>query len=244
MVAATAPLANCVPCGRTLVECVLLSGSGLGLPVPAWAGSTMGPWWSGSASQPWTARRLRLCWHRRLRRSESAAARSRWWQGREAGRRYSTWQVAIRERSNGCSRDKTAPGYASACSHGGGRVSSRRRQRCIKIRPNRLSAGPHQGTATRPATSGTRDNRAPTRLACHAVPGSAVSVLRSWHAFPPFAFFASLHRRAVGLAGDTSSEFLHPRFRGQEMLRTRAVHGSCRDVGMGDGRNPRAAMPA
>ena len=48
--------------------------------------------------------------------------------------------------------------------HRGRRVSSRRRQRCIKIRPNRLSAGLHQGTATQPATSGTRDNRAPTRL--------------------------------------------------------------------------------
>jgi len=45
----------------------------------------------------------------------------------------------------------------------------------------------------------------------HAVPGSAVSVLRNWHAFPPLAFFASLHRRAVGLAGGTSSESLHPR---------------------------------
>jgi hypothetical protein len=28
-----------------------------------------------------------------------------------------------------------------------------------------------------------------------------------------------LDRRAVGLAGDTSSDFLHPRFRGQEVLR-------------------------
>ena len=46
-----------------------------------------------------------------------------------------------------------------------------------------------------------------------------ISVLRSWHAFSPLAFFASLHRRAAGLAGDTSSEFLHPRFRGQEVLR-------------------------
>ena len=46
----------------------------------------------------------------------------------------------------------------------GRRVSSRRRQRCIKIRPSRLSAGLHQGTTMQPATSGTRDNRAPTRL--------------------------------------------------------------------------------
>lgn len=30
--------------------CVLLSGSGPDLPVPAWAGSTTVPWWSGSVS--------------------------------------------------------------------------------------------------------------------------------------------------------------------------------------------------
>jgi hypothetical protein len=36
-------------------------------------------------------------------------------------------------------------------------------------------------------------------------------VLRSWHAFPPLAFFASLRRRAVGLAGGTSSDSLHSR---------------------------------
>src|SRR5215831_14184967 len=33
-----------------------------------------------------------------------------------------------------------------------------------RIRPSRLSAGLHQGTVTLPATSGTRDNRAPARL--------------------------------------------------------------------------------
>jgi hypothetical protein len=43
--------------------------------------------------------------------------------------------------------------------------------------------------------------------------------LRSWRAFPPLAFFVLLHRRAVGLAGGTSSEFLHPRVGGQEVLR-------------------------
>jgi hypothetical protein len=64
--------------GRTLAGCGLLSGSGPGLPVPAWAESTMGPWWSGSVSQPRTGRRLRLRWPQWLRRSESAVARSRW----------------------------------------------------------------------------------------------------------------------------------------------------------------------
>jgi putative acetyltransferase len=71
--------------GGTLAGCVLLSGSGPGLPVPAWAGSTTEPWWSGSVSQPRTARRPRRRWRWWLRRSGSAAARSRWWQGREAG---------------------------------------------------------------------------------------------------------------------------------------------------------------
>jgi len=84
-----------------------------------------------------------------------------------------------------------------------------------------LSAGQlWRGIATQSKTSWARDNRVPTRRSGrHAVPGSAVSILRSWHAFSPLAFFASLHRRAAGLAGDTSSEFLHPRFRGQEVLR-------------------------
>jgi hypothetical protein len=67
--------------GRTLVRCVLRSGSSLGLPIPAWAGTTTKPWWSGSASQPQTARRPRLRWPWWLRRSGSAAARSLWWQG-------------------------------------------------------------------------------------------------------------------------------------------------------------------
>src|SRR5580692_9285117 len=81
-------------------------------------------------------------------------------------------------------------------------------------------AGLHQGTTMQPATSGTRDNRAdPPESSRHRVPGSAVSVLRSWHAFPPLALFTSLNRRAVGPAGDTSSEFLHPRSRRQEVLR-------------------------
>ena len=38
MVAATAPLANCVPCGRTLVECVLLSGVRPGFARPSVGG--------------------------------------------------------------------------------------------------------------------------------------------------------------------------------------------------------------
>jgi hypothetical protein len=42
--------------GRTLVKCVLPSGSGPGPPVPAWADSTTGPWWSGSVSEPWTGK--------------------------------------------------------------------------------------------------------------------------------------------------------------------------------------------
>jgi hypothetical protein len=91
------------------------------------------------------------------------------------------------------------------------------RWRCIKKRPRRCLRG--RGRDCHIARRA-HDNRAPSRRSGrHVVPGSAVSVLRSWHAFPPLAFFASLHRRAVGLAGDTSSEFLHPRFRGQEVLR-------------------------
>ncbi len=70
---------------RTLVGCVSLSGCGPGLPVPAWADTTTRPWWSGSASEPQTARRLRPRWPWWLRRSESALARSHWWQGRGAG---------------------------------------------------------------------------------------------------------------------------------------------------------------
>jgi hypothetical protein len=98
----------------------------------------------------------------------------------------------------------------------GGR--SRRALAMHKIRPCRCLRG--RGRDCQIARR-THDNRAPKfsrRSGRHAVPGSAVSVLRSWHAFPPLAFLASLHRRAVGLAGDTSSEFLHPRFRGQGVL--------------------------
>jgi hypothetical protein len=83
-------------------------------------------------------------------------------------------------------------------------------------------AGYWHRRADRPVTECDRTTLAASacnRSGRHAVPGSAVSILRSWHAFPPLAFFASLHRRAIDLAGDTSSEFLHPRFRGQEVLR-------------------------
>src|SRR5215472_12788184 len=50
--------------------------------------------------------------------------------------------------------------------------------------------------------------------------------LRSRHAFPPFAFYASLPRRAVGPAGDISSKFLRPRSRSGGAKRTRAAQES------------------
>jgi hypothetical protein len=81
-------------------------------------------------------------------------------------------------------------------------------------------AGLHQGTTMQPATSGTRDNRAPTRLNRAAMrypaPPSA-----SYGAGTPFHRSPYLPRctGAVGPAGDTSSEFLHPRSRRQEALR-------------------------
>jgi hypothetical protein len=55
------------------------------------------------------------------------------------------------------------------------------RWQCIKIRPRRCLRGRGRG---RQSARRTRDNRAPSRRSGrHAVPGSAVSVLRSGHTF-------------------------------------------------------------
>jgi hypothetical protein len=53
--------------------------------------------------------------------------------------------------------------------------------------------------------------RLPVVLAPMRYPARPSAFLRNWHAFPPLAFFALLHRRAAGLGGGTSSESLHPR---------------------------------
>jgi hypothetical protein len=117
------------------------------------------------------------------------------------------------------------------------------RWRCIKIRPRRCLRG--RGRDCQIARR-THDNRAPSRRSGrHAVPGSAVSVLRSWHAFSTarlLCLAAPTRGRPRRRHLQRISPSLLPRSGGVE--RTRAVHGSCRDVGVGDCRNARVAMPA
>jgi hypothetical protein len=116
------------------------------------------------------------------------------------------------------------------------------RWRCIKIRSRRCLRG--RGRDCQIARR-TRDNRAlAVVLAAMRYPARPSA---SCGAGTPFHRSPSLPRCTDARSASQATppaNFSILALRSGGVERTRAVHGSCRDVGVGDGRNGRAAMPA
>src|SRR5580693_10646537 len=97
-------------------------------------------------------------------------------------------------------------------------------------------AGLHQGTTMQSATSGTRDNRAPTRLnrAAMRYPAPPSASYRAGTPFhrSPYLPRCTGARSAPQATPPANFSILAPAVGGIE--KTRAVHGSCRDVVVGD----------